>query len=559
MDKYMIPRKTDAKAPPAPVSLDIASLLPSLENTKVALFRTWGKVLNNQLIVTGAHCWVPSTLGSVLFVTVFDSYVETVLKVCIDRILLHYKKMGVKVVKAGESYIDRADKRVTESPTYNPYLFKFGHAMCLPISATTVLASELIEGWAIDYLREVFVCANQRSERAGSYGGTRVQGICRERPASFYLNPLQTFIATYADYLREKDNTHMIQLAQTRLCNFGSVDILPFLEMRTPAVKSNVAIDLTDDVDINEISDDDVGILGMRESVKSDESSDADLHSKLQEMFTGEALDEILSSEKQTCLNTIIKHFRKDRLGSFADLDQERYMSFKKGYNIACPGLILSNHTSNRYGEVVGTFRSLNDLTVIVGLKGKRRGQVTCPTVKDLRNAGFDGVKFRNDHLVVRLIQPADTMSLEQVIADCANDSGKKATLEKLVNLASTELLAKKRSIFEVHGHVKIVCKAMYKDPPHSHIFNIGTSSFIMTYLSGKDRLFHIPQGSREFGNLVADGGAMGASFPSTSVRQGECKGKQYPAFSAFIVSATSGEDLTEEEHAQLLRKKSKK
>jgi hypothetical protein len=238
--------------------------------------------------------------------------------------------MGVKVVKAGKSYIDRTDKRVTESPTYNPYLFKFGHAMCLPISATTVLASELIEGGAIDYLREVFVCANQRSERAGSYGGTRVQGICKERPASFYLNPLQTFIETYADYLQEKDNTHMIQLAQTRLRNFGSVAIRPFLEMRTPAVTSNVVIDLTDNVDIHEISDDDVEILRTLESVKSDESSDADLHSKLQEMFTGEALDEILSSEKQTCLNTIIKHFQKDRLGSFADLDLERYMSLKK-------------------------------------------------------------------------------------------------------------------------------------------------------------------------------------------------------------------------------------
>ena len=270
--------------------------------------------------------------------------------------------MGVKVVKAGKSYIDRADKRVTESPTHNPYLFKFGHAMCLPISATTVLASELIEGWAIDYLREVFVCANQRSERAGSYGGTRVQGICKERPASFYLNPLQTFIETYADYLQEKDNTHMIQLAQTRLRNFGSVDIRPFLEMRTPAVTSNVVIDLTDNVDIHEISDDDVEILGMLESVKSDESSDADLHSKLQEMFTGEALDEILSSEKQTCLNTIIKHFWKDRLGSFADLDLERYMSLKKFNNEACPGLILSNHASNRYGEILGTFRSLRDL-----------------------------------------------------------------------------------------------------------------------------------------------------------------------------------------------------
>ena len=79
-------------------------------------------------------------------------------------------------------------------------------------------------------------------------------------------------------------------------------------------------------------------------------------------MFTGEALDEILSSEKQTCLNTIIKHFWKDRLGSFADLDLERYMSLKKFNNEACPGLILSNHASNRYGEILGTFRSLRDL-----------------------------------------------------------------------------------------------------------------------------------------------------------------------------------------------------
>ena len=256
---------------------------------------------------------VPSTLGSVLFVTEFDSYAETVLKVCIIRILKHFKDMGVEVGKGGESYIDRVDKRVTEFPTYNPYIFKFGHAMCLPIAATTMLASELIEGCMIAYLREVFVCANQRTERAGSYGDSRVQGICKERPATFYLNPLQTFIHTYADYLREKDNTHMIQLDQRRLRTFGSVDIRSLLEMRTPAVTSNVVIDLTDNVDIHEISDDDVEILGMLESVKSDESSDADLHSKLQEMFTGEALDEILSSEKLTCLNTIIKHFRKDR------------------------------------------------------------------------------------------------------------------------------------------------------------------------------------------------------------------------------------------------------
>ena len=34
MDKYMIPRKMDAEATPFPVSLDIASLLPSLDNMK---------------------------------------------------------------------------------------------------------------------------------------------------------------------------------------------------------------------------------------------------------------------------------------------------------------------------------------------------------------------------------------------------------------------------------------------------------------------------------------------------------------------------------------------
>jgi hypothetical protein len=107
----------------------------------------------------------------------------------------------------------------------------------------------------------------------------------------------------------------------------------------------------------------------------------------------------------------------------------------------------------------------------------------------------------------------------------------------------------------EVHGHVKIVCKAMYKDPPHSCIFNVGTSSFTITYLSGTGRLFHVAKPS-EFGSKVAKGGAKGATFPTTSVRKGECKGKQYPAFSAFIVNATTGEDLTEEEHAQLLRQR---
>ena len=107
----------------------------------------------------------------------------------------------------------------------------------------------------------------------------------------------------------------------------------------------------------------------------------------------------------------------------------------------------------------------------------------------------------------------------------------------------------------EVHGHVKIVCNAMYKDPPHSRIFNVGTSSFAMRYLSGKGRLFHVAK-SNEFGSNVAQGGAKGATFPRKTVQMGECKGKQYPAFSAFIVNTTTGEDLTEEEHAQLLRQR---
>jgi len=53
----------------------------------------------------------------------------------------------------------------------------------------------------------------------------------------------------------------------------------------------------------------------------------------------------------------------------------------------------------------------------------------------------------------------------------------------------------------------------------------------------------------------VAQGGAKGATFPRKTVQMGECKGKQYPAFSA-IVNTTTGEDLTEEEHAQLLRQR---
>jgi len=170
-------------------------------------------------------------------------------------------------------------------------------------------------------------------------------------------------------------------------------------------------------------------------------------------------------------------------------------------------------------------------LNSLLGIVGGRRSNF--PTTEDLRKAGLDGVKFRNDLFVIHLIQPADTMTMEQFTAVCENDPGKKAALDKLVNLASTELLEKKRSAEEVHGHVMIVCKAKYR----------------------KDRIFHIAN-AIVFGRLVIAGGANGVTFPRTSVKSGECRGKHYPAFSAFIVNATTGEVLTEDECALVSMKR---
>ncbi len=57
--------------------------------------------------------------------------------------------MGVKLVKGGETYVDRGDKRPTESPTYNPYVYMFGLAMRLPIMGLICAAAELIEQFII--------------------------------------------------------------------------------------------------------------------------------------------------------------------------------------------------------------------------------------------------------------------------------------------------------------------------------------------------------------------------------------------------------------------------
>jgi hypothetical protein len=197
MDKFLTFKK-DVKTTPAPDTKVLADL-PPLQYTSLALFCTWAQILFEVLQVTGPHCWFRCALGCILGITVFSPYVETVVENCIYRILPVFKGMGVKLVKGGETYVDRGDKRPTESPTYNPYVYMFGLAMRLPIMGLICAAAELIEQFIISYCKKVFGCANQRPERPGSYGDRRVHGIRNERPATFYLAPLQRFIATVPD------------------------------------------------------------------------------------------------------------------------------------------------------------------------------------------------------------------------------------------------------------------------------------------------------------------------------------------------------------------------
>jgi hypothetical protein len=145
-------------------------------------------------------------------------------------------------------------------------------------------------------------------------------------------------------------------------------------------------------------------------------------------------------------------------------------------------------------------------------------------------------------------------MTLEQVITDCGNEPRKKTNLDKLLGLALTELVLNGKNALEqrqeVHGHVKIICKAMYPAPIYSRIFELGTPVFSMEYLTGKSCIFHVGAAS-SFGKRVLEGGANGATFPGKTDRQGECKGKYFHDFMAILVNKTTGEVLTEEERAQ--------
>ncbi len=110
-------------------------------------------------------------------------------------------------------------------------------------------------------------------------------------------------------------------------------------------------------------------------------------------------------------------------------------------------------------------------------------------------------------------------------MADSGNDPSKKTTLDELLRLALTAGLAKRKNALEqrreVHGHVKIICKAMYPDlPSYSRIFDLGTFAFAREYLSGKSHIFHVAKVS-DFGSRVLERGANGATFPGIIVRQG--------------------------------------
>jgi hypothetical protein len=541
MDKFVF-RKKDAKAPPAPNTNASDADLPPLKYTSLALVRTWAQMLFGVSQVTGSHCWFRSALGCILGVTVFSPYVKTVVEYCIDRILSVFKEMGVNLLKGGETYVDRGDKRPTESPTYNPYVYMFGEAVRLPIMALTCSAAELIEQCIISHCKKVFKCANQRPEGPGRDGS--VLGIRNERPATFYLAPLQPFIATVSDYLREMRNTSMIQRATLQLRTHGSVDIRIFAAStsKTTSVTSNVAIDLSDNVEIHETH----VKSEQASSLKSDLSSDPDLVSVLQGMFLPEVLDEILSGEDPVFLNRVLKNMQSDGLGSYSVIDLERYVSLKSNCKEACPCLILSNPT-NSHREILGAFRSLNKLVRRIGGRFE-----DIPKVVELRKAGLAGIPIRNNHLVVRMFHPSDIITPEQVITDCGNDPSKKTTLDEILRLALTAGLAKAKKNLEksqeVHGHVKIICKAMYPDlPGYSRIFDLGTKAFARENLTGKNRIFHVAVAG-EFGSNVAKGGAKGATFPGKVVRQGECKGKYFHGFTAIMVNKTTGEILTEEE-----------
>ena len=99
----------------------------------------------------------------------------------------------------------------------------------------------------------------------------------------------------------------MIERAKLQRCTYGSGDI------RTFASSS-----------VNEVSPQVTNAPSA--TVKSDQSSDADLVSKLQDFFLLEVVDEIFSSDVNPAfLNTVLKNINLDGLGNHEFVDKARY------------------------------------------------------------------------------------------------------------------------------------------------------------------------------------------------------------------------------------------
>ena len=178
--------------------------------------------------------------------------------------------------------------------------------------------------------------------------------------------------------------------------------------------------------------------------------------------------------------------------------------------------------------------------------------------VDELRNAGLDGIPIRMDKFRVRLIHPSDTMTLEQVITNCDGDPRKKIIFDRLNALAKEEVQEDKKrkiSIARTDSHVKIVCKAIFPhEPEFARIFEMAPVPFAQQFMSGESRILNVTR--QKFVARLDEGGPNGATFPASIVRAGICKGKHFPAFTAYLLNPVTGQALSEEERAAIAHRK---
>jgi hypothetical protein len=178
---------------------------------------------------------INTKLGTVTSVNKFTNAVKQFIHERLGAMVNHLRQFGIKSVKIGESYIDRGEKRFTEKPTCNKYVFDFKKAMDLPILAMNVPSVEQIEGCGMDFLLSLGISVNKCREYVGSYAGSQ-QGISRFRPGRFYLAAVNKWIQDIPRYLNEMMNSDRIKDYER---HSGSSDISLYL------TKSEMPPDLT--------------------------------------------------------------------------------------------------------------------------------------------------------------------------------------------------------------------------------------------------------------------------------------------------------------------------